>query len=455
MVARRAATVTPRRRNAKARAALVATALVFGQLAAASGAGASEVESSDTSASATGVLSQRDIEFRTTFGLATDAVAAGRAIQGRAASPNWGVALTDAEEADLARRVAVQDKVPALRSALEAEAGFGGLYIDQRAGGVVDVATTAASEVGVRGRLASATPAGATTRLRIVTNSMAALQRLKNSIGDEMVARTPLGQQVHIVRVDVKRNVVLVGVDKADYDATVRNLALRFPGAPLAYEPADRSEPAACESRSKCSPPMRAGVAIASPGGCTSNFVAVGGGINYLLSAGHCAGANNVITHNGAPIGAVDRNAYRNGTYADALRIKLNNANLKSNLLYVTLPTQRPITSRMPLNGDVVGSAVCGSGIKTGFLCGTILDVDADADATATIVIRHLQIADIDVREGDSGGPIFYGNKAMGVTSLRNGNWRVDTNGIKVWENLMFTQIRDAEIQMGVTVFTG
>lgn len=96
---------------------------------------------------------------------------------------------------------------------------------------------------------------------------------------------------------------------------------------------------------------------------------------------------------------------------------------------------------------------MCGSGIVTGFFCDAVTDVDADGLGAGNVVVKNLQICGVDVRLGDSGGPMFYGNKAMGVVSLVNGNHHLPPD--EHWDNLMFSQIRDAEIQLGVTVFTG
>ena len=395
----------------------------------------------------------RELGFRTAFGLTSDVTTVSRATATLAISPNWGVRLTDDEEADLAARVVIAEKLPAVRDVLEADAGFGGLYIDQAAGGIVDVAATSDRAAAIQSALANLAPAGARTRVRIVSNSLASLGTLKETISDEMTARTPLGVNVYLVRVDIPANLVRVGVDRSNYETTVTNLEDRFPGAPLAVEPSDPPIAAACTGRLNCSPPMRAGVKITDPAGCTSNFMATAGAINYVLTAGHCGAVGNNFKHNGASIGVADKTAFKNGGFADALRIKLNNANLKSNLLYVTLTTQRPITSVMPLNGDVVGSPVCASGYVTEFFCGAVTDVDADGlYSENNFVIKHMQIASIQVRLGDSGGPVFYGNKAMGVIGLVNGTHHDPPD--EHWDALMFSQVRDEEIQLGVTVNT-
>lgn len=48
---------------------------------------------------------------------------------------------------------------------------------------------------------------------------------------------------------------------------------------------------------------------------------------------------------------------------------------------------------------------------------------------------------------------MFYGNQAMGVIGLVNGPHHV-TPDDEWWDNLMFSQVRDEEIQLGVTANT-
>jgi hypothetical protein len=71
------------------------------------------------------------------------------------------------------------------------------------------------------------------------------------------------------------------------------------------------------------------------------------------------------------------------------------------------------------------------------------------------VVIHHLCVASIKVRLGDSGGPIFYGNKAIGVTSVVNGTHHVDSNGVEWWDSLMFNEVRYEEQDIGLTVYIG
>jgi hypothetical protein len=50
----------------------------------------------------------------------------------------------------------------------------------------------------------------------------------------------------------------------------------------------------------------------------------------------------------------------------------------------------------------------------------------------------------VDVRLGDSGAPMFYGNKAMGIMVLQDldAGSHVDASGATVWDKSMFNQVR-------------
>jgi hypothetical protein len=51
---------------------------------------------------------------------------------------------------------------------------------------------------------------------------------------------------------------------------------------------------------------------------------------------------------------------------------------------------------------------------------------------------------------------MLYGGKAMGIVSLQDGTAKLDPDGVTwVRPRLMFSQIRDQEIQLGVSVYTG
>jgi hypothetical protein len=400
----------------------------------------------------------RDYEFRAEFGLTTDPAAVANTVATLGLSPNWGVALTAGEEADLATRVQVEEDLTQLRAALEADPGFAGIRINQAVGGVVEIRSSPEALGRIRDTVATLAPRGARISVIQAANSLGDLQKIKTALRAEVLDDTPVGDAINALRIDLVRNKVVIGIDPARFSATASNLSGRFSDQLVVYEKAVPAREAAC-TRTSCLPTLRAGLAIGTPHGvCTSNFVAFAGTNYVLLTAGHCGSVGDTVTHaGGTSIGTVTKNAFKNNTYADAMVVDIANS-AKSNFVYVTdSVTNRPITSRMPLNGDIVGSAVCGSGIKTLFFCGSVTDLDVDHKSDGGNWVLGMQECTVDVRLGDSGAPMFYGNKAMGIMVLQDldAGSHVDANGATVWDFSMFNQVRDEEIQLGVTVYTG
>ena len=399
---------------------------------------------------------ERDLDFRAEFGLPADVRTVRDIASRESVDPDWGVALTAGERANLADRLRVKEELPALVAALEAESGFGGLFIDQRAGGVVDIAATADASARIQELVARLAPTGASVRVRGVENSLASLKALKLQLRDHMISKADGGEPITSARVDLRTNRVVIGVDPIGYEASVARLAKTYAGKPVDFEEQAQFQSAAC-TRQNCNP-LRGGLAIAVPRGtCTSGFIANVGAQYYLVSAGHCmqpAGqqgqiGGDVFHPAGVKLGDVNKNSYKDPTFADAASVPIAAAK-KSNLVYVTSTTQRPITSVLCFNCDNTGDAVCGSGINTGFFCGTITDDDIDGESTDGVTLLSQRKSSVDVRLGDSGGPMFYGNKAMGITVLVSG---APVNG--VYPNQLYSQIRDVEIQLGVSIYKG
>lgn len=82
----------------------------------------------------------RELHFRTVFGLATDRDFVRQLIRDSRSDTAYGVALTSAELIEMNRRVAIQDAMTGLEVYAEAQPGFAGHWIDQPAGGVITVA---------------------------------------------------------------------------------------------------------------------------------------------------------------------------------------------------------------------------------------------------------------------------------------------------------------------------
>ncbi len=87
------------------------------------------------------------INFRAELGLRTDRAYVESVTD---VAPEWGIPLTASERADLTQRIVVQTSLGKLHQYQSSVPGvFGGMFIDQRNGGVLDIALTAGADKNV------------------------------------------------------------------------------------------------------------------------------------------------------------------------------------------------------------------------------------------------------------------------------------------------------------------
>ena len=68
----------------------------------------------------------------------------------------------------------------------------------------------------------------------------------------------------------------------------------------------------------------------------------------------------------------------------------------------------------------VVGQKACKTGFRTGFSCGTISQVGTTIDVAGTRTISNAFTVDLCALPGDSGGVVFSGDRALGISSASN-----------------------------------
>lgn len=365
---------------------------------------------------------------------------------GQVASPLLGIPLSKSEQAEMERRKRVQDSLDPLKAyAQSADALFAGMFIDQAAGGILDIALTAAAPQSVRNDLLSIAPREAAVRFRTVSFSMAELQSVRNEL-QKLAATEPQDVQSGIgaISTDVRSNVVRVAVSAADRPVLEPALVSTF-GDRIAVVDDFVLQNEACTSRSSCTP-YRAGIQIYPPGSsgyCTTGFTAKKNGAAnyYLLTAGHCGLLNSAWLHDEVQVGLVKIRAYANGGATDAAAISRPGTAGHKNWIFVTNGEKsRTVTARQGQDADSVGESVCLSGVTSGFSCGTITDVDVDNVFDGSITQNNLRTANYISTGGDSGSPIFYGNTAKGIHKGSLGSvkfyshiWEVESAlGVKV-----------------------
>jgi hypothetical protein len=297
-------------------------------------------------------------------------------------------ALLAAPAASAAPRAAAPDSAATadrLARALGAQAA--GAYLDASGRLTVNVlGARAAAQV----RAAGATP-------KLVARSSARLARVQAAL--DAAGNAPVGASWGV---DVASNTVLVSVPAgrgAAFVAKARSFgaAVRVERTPAAQTQAFYGGQAIYRGGSRCS----AGFNTRS-----------GSGRNYVLTAGHCTDLGGTwTTSGGQTIGPVAASSFPGNDYG-AIRIS-NPASLdpRGGVLYYG--AFRDITGASRV---AVGSSACKTGSTTGTTCGTVLGYNVTVNY-AEGTVYGMTRTNICTQPGDSGGAMFAGSLAQGITS--------------------------------------
>jgi hypothetical protein len=191
-----------------------------------------------------------------------------------------------------------------------------------------------------------------------------------------------------------------------------------------------------------CGAPLRGGVNIAPFGatvvgpGCTAGFKATGktNGRRYVLTAGHCVPGTNEWQSfeqnlKAKYLGAVTAWSYPVHDYAaiDATNGPWDTSPWPSEVAYWgALSETGPPSPSVDLDHSIssesnsfVGEYVCHSGERTGTTCGSVtkLGVTGTEEGTNDTIYNLTEFGPICSKGGDSGGPVFAGNTALGLYS--------------------------------------
>jgi streptogrisin D len=266
-----------------------------------------------------------------------------------------------------------------------------GAYVDAASGALVvnvlDAATAA------KARAAGATP-------RLVARSLRWLEQIKRAL--DAAGSAPVGASWSV---DVPSNSVLVSVPMGSGPATAALLARA-----RSYGGAVRVERTAAVHTQA----FYGGQAILRGGSrCSAGFnTRSGSGRNYVLTAGHCTNLGGTwTTSGGQTIGPVAASSFPGNDFG-AIRIS-NPAALdpRGGVLYFGAFRDITGASRVPVN-----SSACKTGSTTGTTCGTVLAYNVTVNYAEGTVFG-LTRTDICTQPGDSGGAMFAGSMAQGITS--------------------------------------
>lgn len=162
------------------------------------------------------------------------------------------------------------------------------------------------------------------------------------------------------------------------------------------------------------------GQAIYSGSGrCSLGFNVRSGTTYYALTAGHCTeGAGTWYTNSGRTtvLGSTAGSSFPNNDYG---LIRHSNTSAADGRVYLYNGSYRDITGA---GNASVGQAVQRSGSTTGLRGGTVTGLNATVNYGGGDVVYGLIQTNVCAEPGDSGGAMFAGSTALGLTSGGSGN---------------------------------
>ncbi len=179
------------------------------------------------------------------------------------------------------------------------------------------------------------------------------------------------------------------------------------------------------------------GDAIYSGGGrCSLGFnVRSSSGVDYFLTAGHCTNGTSTWTNGSTTLGTTAGSSFPNNDYG---------------IVRYTSSISRP---GQVGNQDItraanpsVGQTVYRRGSTTGTHSGRVTGLNATVNYGGGDIVYGMIQTNVCAEPGDSGGPLYYGTTAYGLTSGGSGNCR--TGG-----TTFFQPVVEALNAYGVSVY--
>lgn len=186
------------------------------------------------------------------------------------------------------------------------------------------------------------------------------------------------------------------------------------------------------------------GQAIYAGGGgrCSLGFNVRSGSTYYFLTAGHCTNISSSWYSNSSQTNLLGTRAGSSFPGNDYGIVRHSNSANAAGNVYLYNGSYRDITGA---GNAYVGQSVQRSGSTTGLRSGSVTALNATvnyAEGTVTGLIRTTVCAE----PGDSGGSLFSGSTALGLTSGGSGNCR--TGG-----TTYFQPVTEALSAYGVSIF--
>ncbi|MFE0772782.1 S1 family peptidase [Streptomyces sp. NPDC058861] len=186
------------------------------------------------------------------------------------------------------------------------------------------------------------------------------------------------------------------------------------------------------------------GQAIYGGGGrCSLGFNVRSGSTYYALTAGHCTNGGSTWYTNSSQTAVLGSRAGTSFPTNDYGIIRHSNASAADGRVYLYNGSYRDITAA---GNAYVGQSVQRSGSTTGLRGGTVTGLNATVNYGNGDIVYGLIQTNVCAEPGDSGGAMFSGTTALGLTSGGSGN--CSSGG-----TTFFQPVTEALSAYGVSVF--
>ncbi|MFF2995586.1 S1 family peptidase [Streptomyces sp. NPDC057950] len=258
--------------------------------------------------------------------------------------------------------------------------------------------------VNVLDETAAKAVASAGARARVVQNSLAELRSARTTLkSDATIPGTSWAT-------DPQSNKVVVTADRTVSKAEWAKLA----------EVVDSlgSKAELQRTKGEFKPFIAGGDAISGSGGrCSLGFNVVKGGQPYFITAGHCTEAISTWSDSsGNQIGTNEQSSFPDNDFG---LVKYTGSTEHPSAVDLYNGSSQPITKAAEAT---VGEKVTRSGSTTQVHSGTVTGLDATVNYGNGDVVNGLIQTDVCAEPGDSGGSLFDGDSAIGLTSGGSGD---------------------------------